>query len=467
MHCTWKCAAACWWSQPRKKRGVDAVNRRFASRYPAVSSLTAGLKPLCGLLFVLTGSGLWAGEHHVVPGIDTLGAAIEAASAGDVLTLRAGVYSGPVYIDRAITLSGIAASVIDAGGQGRVITVAAPDVVIRGVTVRGSGTRLDIEDSGIFVTSEGDRVLIEANRLQDNLIGIYLKGPDDAVVRDNVIIGSRNPHMNDRGNGIHLWNTPGSVVSGNSLRFGRDGIYVMASKRNVFSNNHFSDMRYAIHYMYTHDSEISNNVSVRNDSAYALMYSERLKVSGNLSADDSERGIFLNATNNSEFHDNVVYGGAHKCLFIYNANRNTFGGNYFEGCEIGIHFTAGSESNTISGNTFIDNRTQAKYVGTRHIEWSLDGRGNYWSDHPAFDLDNDGIADWPYRPNDMVDHLIWKHPLSKLLINTPAMQLLRWSQSEFPALYPGGVIDSAPLMMAPVITRLNDRSGSYPNEYSD
>jgi nitrous oxidase accessory protein len=142
-------------------------------------------------------------------------------------------------------------------------------------------------------------------------------------------------------------------------------------------------------------------------------------------------------------------------VFIYNANVNTFTDNYFEGCDIGIHFTAGSEDNQISGNTFIDNRTQVKYVGTRHIEWSVEGRGNYWSDNPAFDLDRDGVADRPYRPNDMVDQLLWKHPLAKLLINTPAMQLLRWAQSEFPTLYPGGVIDSAPLMRAPAVARVH------------
>ena len=65
-------------------------------------------------------------------------------------------------------------------------------------------------------------------------------------------------------------------------------------------------------------------------------------------------------------------------------------GNRFEGCGIGIHFTAGSERNALTGNAFIGNRTQVKYVGTRDIEWSLDGRGNYWSDHPVFDLDGDG-----------------------------------------------------------------------------
>ena len=90
--------------------------------------------------------------------------------------------------------------------------------------------------------------------------------------------------------------------------------------------------------------------------------------------------------------------GGEKCVFIYNSNKNVFRGNWFEGCQIGIHFTAGSERNAISGNAFIGNRTQVKYVGTRYQEWSSSGRGNYWSDNPAFDLNGDGVADQPYRP---------------------------------------------------------------------
>ncbi len=57
----------------------------------------------------------------------------------------------------------------------------------------------------------------------------------------------------------------------------------------------------------------------------------------------------------------------------------------------------------MSGNSFIRNRNQVKYVGTRHLDWSVEGHGNYWSDNPAFDLNGDGIADTAYRPNDLID----------------------------------------------------------------
>ena len=145
-------------------------------------------------------------------------------------------------------------------------------------------------------------------------------------------------------------------------------------------------------------------------------------------------------------------GGAHeKCTFVHNAQRNRIAGNRFEGCDIGIHFTAGSERNAITGNAFIGNRTQVKYVGTRHVDWSAEGRGNFWSDQPAFDLHGDGIADGAFRPNDLMDHILWSQPSAKLLLGSPAVQLVRWSQAAFPATLPGGVVDSAPLMEVPEI----------------
>ncbi len=365
------------------------------------------------------------------------------------MLLGTGTYEGPVIIDRSLELLGTASSIVDGAGEGRVITIAAPDVTVQGITVQRSGTSLATEDSGIFVTSDGDRALIENNQLQYNLIGINLKGPEHAVVRHNVITGSANPRMNERGNGIQLWNTPGSVVENNDIRFGRDGIFVTTSRNNIFRGNRLRDLRFGIHYMYTHDSEISANRSTGSHAGYALMFSDRLQVTDNVSEGNRDHGLFLNYTNYSEIRGNRVTGDTEKCLFIYNANVNRIHDNVFSGCRIGIHFTAGSEGNQVYENAFVHNRTQVKYVGTRYIEWSLNGRGNYWSDNPAFDLDNDGIADQPYRPNDLMDQIIWRHPSAKLLLNSPAVQLLRWAQSEFPSLHPGGISDSAPLMAVP------------------
>ena len=403
-------------------------------------------------LFAIAAGGVRAAAAAVIevsPGEGSLQAALDAAPSGAVLRLAPGIYPGPIVIDRPLALEGLPGAILDGSGRGRVLSVAAPDVVVRGLTVRNSGTSLAETDAGIFLDKPAKGALIEGNRLENNLFGIYLHGARNALVRGNEVIGNRDLRMSERGNGIHLWAARGSVVKGNTVRYGRDGIFVTTSRKNAFRGNSFRDLRFAIHYMYTHDSEVSGNVSHDNHVGYALMYSDRLRVFDNRSTGDRDHGFLFNFTNKSRIERNLVRAGRDKCVFLYNANRNLLSGNLFEGCAIGIHFTAGSEGNRIAGNGFVGNATQVKYVGTRHVEWSADGVGNYWSDNPALDLDGDGIGDVPYRPNDLVDQVVWRHPLAKLLLTSPSVRILRWAHDRFPSVYPGGVIDSAPLMRPP------------------
>jgi nitrous oxidase accessory protein len=357
-----------------------------------------------------------------------------------------------VTLDRPLSLEGQPGAVVEGDGTGSVITVRGAGAVIRGLEIVGSGSDGSAIDAGISLERTATGAVVEGNRLVGNLHGISVHGAQDSVVRSNVIEGRQDPRVNSRGNGVYVWNAPGTVVEDNDIRWGRDGIFANASKNNTFRNNLFRDLRFAVHYMYTNNSEVSGNVSVGNTLGYALMFSNRIIVRDNLSLGDHTHGLMLNYANNAEVSGNLVRGGTHeKCTFIYNAHKNRIEGNRFEGCEIGIHFTAGSERNEITGNAFIGNRTQVKYVGTRHVEWSADGRGNFWSDHPAFDLDGDGIADGAFRPNDLMDHILWSQPSAKMLLGSPAVQLVRWSQAAFPATLPGGVLDSAPLMVAPDI----------------
>jgi len=416
----------------------------------------AGLAPAVALLF---GASLVAAATHEVPADrGRLAEALASAAAGDRLLLDSGVHDGPITVGKPVSLEGRPGAIIDAEGAGSVVTVDAADVTIRGLEIRNSGTSLADENAGIFVTEAGDRARIESNRLHGNLIGVFLKGPANALVDGNIIVGRRDLRMNERGNGVHLWNTPGSEVLENEVRYGRDGIFVTTSRNNRFVGNRLRDLRFAVHYMYTQSSEVAENISRDNHAGYALMFSKDITVRGNISQSDRDHGILLNYVNNSVIRGNAVRTGGDKCLFIYNANKNEIEQNWFQGCGIGIHFTAGSENNRISGNAFIGNRVQVKYVGTRHLDWSRGGLGNFWSDNPAFDLDGNGIADRPYRPNDLVDGIIWAHPIAKLLLNSPALQVLRFTQEQFPALHPGGVVDSAPLMQPPEVNALRPDS---------
>jgi len=317
--------------------------------------------------------------------------------------------------------------------------------ILRNLTVTQSGLSLPAMDAGVYLEETAANALVENNNILENSVGVYLHRPKNAMVRGNKIVGDTKLRVAERGNGVTVWNAPGSQVVGNDISQGRDGIFSNTSTNNTYKNNRFSHLRYAVHYMYTNDSEVSGNISVGNNIGYALMFSDRLKIYGNIAVGSRDQGIMLNYVNYSDVADNVIY-KADKCVFVYNANYNDLHGNYFENCNIGIHFTAAIEGTKLTDNSFINNESQVKYVSTRFLDWGEGGRGNYWSDNSSFDLDGDGFGDNAYRPNGVTDQIIWRAPVARLLMNSPAVSIVKWAQSQFPAILPGGVTDSKPLM---------------------
>ena len=338
---------------------------------------------------------------------DNLPEVIARAQAGDTLKLASGTYKTKLLIDKPITIEGPAdrSAKIEGDRTGRTIAVIAPDVTLRNLTVTRSGMSLPAMDAGIYLEETAPRALIEHNNILDNSVGVYIHGSAESMVRENKIVGDSTLRVNERGNGVTVWNAPGAQVVSNDISKGRDGIFSNTSKNNTYKNNRFSDLRFAVHYMYTNDSEVSGNISVGNNMGYVLMFSDRLNVYGNIAVGSRDQGIMLNYVNYSDIHDNII-NKAGKCVFAYNANYNKIVANHFENCEIGIHFTAAIEGTTLSDNAFLSNESQVKYVSTRFLDWGEGGRGNYWSDNSAFDLDGDGFGDSAYRPNGIIDQII-------------------------------------------------------------
>ena len=71
-------------------------------------------------------------------------------------------------------------------------------------------------------------------------------------------------------------------------------------------------------------------------------------------------------------------------------------------------------------------------------------------------MDNDGVGDVAFEPNDGIDKLIWQYPEMKMIMDSPAILILRWVQRQFPVLKPPGVKDSFPLMELPVSSNISD-----------
>ncbi|MEE4188119.1 MAG: NosD domain-containing protein, partial [Roseobacter sp.] len=238
---------------------------------------------VAGLASVLGWTGAAYGAKRTVAPGENLAELIAQATPGDHLQLKPGRHNGGLLLDRPLRLSGMPGAEIDGGGKGSVIIVDGPDVQIEGLRIVGSGTSHETIDSGVKLTENATGAVVINNHLEGNLHGVDIHGARNALVSKNTIVGSLNARMNSRGNGVYVWNAPGSQVVGNTIRYGRDGIFVNTSRNNSFRENRFENLRFAVHYMYADASEVIANHSQDNHLGYAIMFSTDVKVIDNVS----------------------------------------------------------------------------------------------------------------------------------------------------------------------------------------
>ena len=149
--------------------------------------LCLGLAALFAASLVMPAS---AEQRTIELGRGDLQADIDKAADGDVLILAAGDHAGPIRLSRKLTIVGATGATLNGSGKGSVVTISAPDVVIRGLTIRGSGRDPEKMDAGVFVEKTATRALVEGNKIEGNLYGIYLHGAEEigrASCRERVL----------------------------------------------------------------------------------------------------------------------------------------------------------------------------------------------------------------------------------------------------------------------------------------
>jgi len=393
--------------------------------------------------------------------VDDLNKVIQQVIAGETITLTPGIYIGNFTIDKSLTINCQKGTEINGEHQHDIFRVKAPNVTIKNCIIKNWGDDLTEMNAGIFAEKNSTNLLIDNNYFYGDTFAIWLDSTQSSVIRNNRIEGNPKIRSQDRGNGIHLFNVSNALVKNNEVWHTRDGIYIDTSNNNQLINNKLHDLRYGIHYMYSYSNRIVGNHTYNTRTGYALMQSKYLTVLNNISENDKNYGILMNYIVHSTISGNQIinakqplgvdgkredYGAEGKGFFIYNAPFNTLSNNLVTESDIGIHLTAGSEGNKIFGNYFIKNRRQVKYVANRLVEWSFEKQGNFWSDYQGWDRNSDGIGDEAFEPNDGIDKLLWKYPAANILMNSPAVQTLRWVQKEFPVLKSPGITDSFPKM---------------------
>lgn len=419
-------------------------------------------------------AGLWIVPSAVAVG-GGLQQRIDAAEPGAVLRVEAGLYEGAVSIGKPLTLLGIDRPIIDGEGVGHVVRIEAPDVRIEGFVVRNSGANLSKDHAGILI--EGDRATVANNRIENALHGVYLRKADGAVVTGNRVLGKRQRLIpvedaltqglrltpdgemcivdlgsNQRGNGIHLWNSTGNRLENNEISDTRDGIYFSFSDRTLVRDNYVHHVRYGLHYMYSDENVFENNRFEQNAAGAAIMYSKGLLVRRNTFTNNRGRrayGLLLNAVDDTTFLGNELRRNT-VGIYVENSNNNFFAENEIGTNYIGVRFSASSQNNAFTRNVFARNLHSVELDrDSGDNQWTPDGVGNFWANARAVDLDGDGTGEFAHRESDLLGGFRRELPMAGLLTGTPALQLIDFVQSRVPLPGVSAITDSAPLVQAP------------------
>jgi nitrous oxidase accessory protein len=378
---------------------------------------------------------------------DAAQAAIDAAAPGETVVLN-GRFNERVNasVDDIRLVAGADGAVIDGDGEGRVLTVSGENVTVSGVWIRGSGSDLGEEDAGVFVA--GDEARIETVRVTDVAYGIWIDSADDTVIEDVRIDGREGVYpVTDRGNGIHLFETSGTVVRDSEITDTRDGIYFSWATDVLAENNTIRHTRYGVHYMYSDDNRLVDNVAADNGVGYALMVSEGLTVRNNTalrSDDTSGHGILAKDIEDSTIAGNHLVANRDG-LYLYNAQNNRVVDNLLYRNGVGIHSAAESNNAVVAGNSFVRNDRAAKTARHSLVEWNDTDRGNYWSGTRVVDRDGDGVSEIRHRPIGIVENIVAERPQAAVFANSPAFEAVRLAESSFPVIDAPGVVDRRPL----------------------
>lgn len=302
----------------------------------------------------------------------SLQAAIDAASPGDSIKVRDGIYYEIVDLNKTLTLRGIDAGkggpMLDAGGKGPAIIISANGVIIEGLDVVNSS------DSGILVHSD-DNVISGVSANDNGYVGIRLEGANNNTVANNDVnhngvagIELKDSRHNKillntaRGNadtGIELEDSSENLIANNSISdSGNDGIELKGSKNNrIIANQVSGNMDGLCLELDSDGNQVSHNNASYNDLSGIIVRSSSYNLIENNEMAKNKDGIFLEGSSNTTVRSN-------------NASYNVGG----------IHLSHYSWENMLYANQLIGNAEYEAYDESGRNQWDDGAAGNRYGD---------------------------------------------------------------------------------------
>lgn len=296
---------------------------------------------------------------YVDGGNQTIGQAVDNATAGDTIIVRDGVYNENVDVNKALTIrseNGTASTTVMASDPGdHIFEVTADYVNISGFTVKGATTGMeDITGgsidylAGVYLGIDVDHCIVSNNNATENFCGIYLRysSNNNNTITENILssngygiflrssnnniitgnVVSNNPFF-----GINLQSSNNNILTQNIVTGnGNEGIYLLDSNSNIITRNTVTNNGYGIHLeSLSNYNTITGNIASSNinDGINLLDSCVYNKITEN-TASNNVRGIYLASSSNSNtLTENTLSSNSDYGIIVENSNNNTLRGN--------------------------------------------------------------------------------------------------------------------------------------------
>ena len=320
--------------------------------------------------------------YYGLNAFSTIQDAIGNASAGDIINVTSGNYTGNINIHVGITLQSTsnASDTIINGTAGTIVTIDSDNVTVKGFTITNGGL------GGVGIYSQDHSNLL----IENNIITYIGNSSNDTSGRGIEIVSSNNNTLtsNNASNndyGIYLNVSSSNTLSNNTANSNSQyGIYLSSSSNNTLSNNTMSNNTYNF---YVGGSSISNFVQIIDTSntvngkpIYYLVGTSNQTINSSTSAgyvgvvnsinvtvsdltftNNGEGMLFVNTSNSSVLNVNASnnFGGI---ILAYSSNNNTLTNNAL--ASNGLDFNSvSSVGNTIIANLFNNTKASFTYSG--------------------------------------------------------------------------------------------------------
>ncbi len=328
---------------------------------------------ICGVLVVFSNVVSTKAQANTVTVPDdfsSIQAAINSASAGDTVFVKAGVYEivdgTQIVINKTLSLIGedpentVILGVFENRSSVPAMRVAAPDVTISGFTIKNF--RIGIGIANYYDEAYPSNCRIVGNTIANNSEGIRPQRSDFLVSGNN---------FTDNGTGISGYSIQNITITGNNMTENGYCVNIWESRNITVCKNSLSNNTCALNLVLYGPYLIYDNNITKN--TLAIRFAEgchNVTVCGNLISENDAAVAMLIFPNNG---DKVVSG-------------------------IG---------NTVFGNTFTENSELLNIIpplvdfpgysmGTDIVQWDNGTIGNYYDVYSGADENGDNIGDIPY-----------------------------------------------------------------------